>query len=111
MLNKGDRSAALPLTGEVEEELRFGCFRAFLRRRQLFPGEQPIDLSSRAFDILMVLIQARGALVTKDEILSRVWPGIVVEENNLTVHIAALRKGLGQDKGLIQTVFGRGSRF
>jgi class 3 adenylate cyclase len=111
MLNKGDCSAARPLTDEVEEELRFGRCRALLRRRQLLLGEQPIGLSSRAFDILMVLIQARGALVTKDEILSRVWPGIVVEENNLTVHIAALRKGLGQDKGLIQTVFGRGYRF
>src|SRR3954454_16724889 len=111
MLNKGDCSAARPLTDEVEDELRFGRCRALLRRRQLLLGEQPIGLSSRAVDILMVLIQACGALVTKDEILSRVWPGIVVEENNLTVHIAALRKGLGQDKELIQTVFGRGYRF
>src|SRR3954452_21101197 len=87
MLNKGDCSAALPLTDEVEDELRFGRFRALTRRQQLFLGDEQIGLSSRAFDLLMVLIQAHGRLVTKDEILSRVWPGTLVEENNLTVHI------------------------
>src|SRR3954452_2996795 len=108
---RGERSAVRLLTAEGEDELRFGRFRALPHRQQLVLGDEPIGLSSRAFDILMVLIQARGALVTKDELLSRVWPGLVVEENNLTVHIAALRKALGPDKGLIQTVFGRGYRF
>jgi len=61
MLNKGGCSAALPLTDEVEDELRFGRCRALLRRRQLLLGEQPIGLSSRAFDILMVLVLQPGS--------------------------------------------------
>ena len=95
---KDEHSAALPLMDEVEDELRFGRFRALPRRQQLFLGDEQIGLSSRAFDILMVLIQAHGALMTKNEIMSRVWPETVVEENNLTVHIAALRKVLGRTK-------------
>ncbi|HLZ07422.1 MAG TPA: winged helix-turn-helix domain-containing protein, partial [Chloroflexota bacterium] len=59
----------------------------------------------------MVLTEARGALVTKDEILSRVWPDTVVEENNLVVQISALRKALGEDRNFIRTVSGRGYRF
>jgi hypothetical protein len=59
----------------------------------------------------MVLIEARGALVTKDEFLSRVWPDTVVEENNLVVQISALRRALGEDRDFIRTVSGRGYRF
>src|SRR5271169_4231917 len=59
----------------------------------------------------MVLTEARGALVTKDEILSQVWPDTVVEENNLVVQISALRKALGEDRDFIRTVSGRGYRF
>ena len=59
----------------------------------------------------MVLTEARGALVTKDEILSRVWPDTVVEENNLVVQISTLRKALGEDRDFIRTVSGRGYRF
>jgi predicted ATPase len=59
----------------------------------------------------MVLIEAGGELVTKDEILSRVWPGMVVEEHSLQFHISALRKVLGKDRGFIKTISGRGYRF
>jgi hypothetical protein len=59
----------------------------------------------------VVLTEARGALVTKDEILSRVWPDTVVEENNLVVQISTLRKALGEDRDFIRTVSGRGYRF
>jgi predicted ATPase len=59
----------------------------------------------------MVLIEAGGELVTKDEILSRVWPGTVVEEHSLQFHISALRKVLGDDRGFIKTISGRGYRF
>jgi DNA-binding winged helix-turn-helix (wHTH) protein len=64
-----------------------------------------------AFDLLLVLLEADGALVTKNELLNRVWPDIVVSEENLKVQISASRKGLGADRDLIRTEFGRGYRF
>jgi TolB-like protein len=69
----------------------------------------PAELSARTFDVLMCLVDARQRVVTKDELLSAVWRGLVVEENNLTVHVARLRKVLGPDA--IATVSGVGYRF
>jgi TolB-like protein/class 3 adenylate cyclase/predicted ATPase len=77
-------------------------------------GFVPVAIGSRAFEVLRVLIGARGDLVSKDEIMAAVWPGTVVEDNNLTVQIAALRRILdrGRPEGsCIQTVAGRGYRF
>jgi hypothetical protein len=62
-------------------------------------------------DVLFVLIEARGELVTKDELLSRAWPNTTVEENNLQFQVSTLRKALGEDRDLIRTVSGRGYRF
>ena len=74
-------------------------------RRVLRAGvAQP--LGSRAFDLLRVLIERRGQVVTKDELMLLVWPGLVVEENNLTVQISAVRKAIGAEA--IRTVPGRG---
>jgi predicted ATPase/DNA-binding winged helix-turn-helix (wHTH) protein len=86
-------------------------FQVLPRRREFLVEGVPVALGSRAFDILMVLIEAGGELVTKDEILNRVWPGMVVEEHSLQFHISALRKVLGEDRGLIKTISGRGYRF
>jgi non-specific serine/threonine protein kinase len=58
-----------------------------------------------------MLVDAAGDLVTKDEILSHVWPGIVVEENTLQVQITRVRRALGQDRGFLKTVSRRGYRF
>jgi DNA-binding winged helix-turn-helix (wHTH) protein len=91
--------------------LEFDTFRVQLRRRQLFASGLPIALGTRAFDLLLVLIGESGRLLSKDELLSRVWPNTVVEENNLHVQIAALRKALGEKKHLIKTEYGRGYRF
>lgn len=77
-------------------------------RRVLVQGEAAV-LGARAFDLLLVLIQHRDRVVGKDELLERVWPGVEVEENNLTVQISALRKLLGARA--ISTVTGRGYRF
>ncbi|MGH8294287.1 MAG: ATP-binding protein, partial [Steroidobacteraceae bacterium] len=68
-------------------------------------------LGSRAFDVLLILVEAAGELVTKEELLTRVWPGTVVEESNIQVQVSALRKALGEDRGLILTVPLRGYRF
>jgi TolB-like protein/DNA-binding winged helix-turn-helix (wHTH) protein/Flp pilus assembly protein TadD len=99
------------LTDEALEAVEFGRFRLLPHRRELRADGVAIELGSRAVDILIVLIEARGALVTKDEFLSRVWPDTVVEENNLVVQISALRKALGEDRDFIRTVSGRGYRF
>src|SRR5271165_874865 len=92
-------------------DLEFGRFRVLLRRRQLLADGAPVELGTRAFDLLMVLLEADGALVTKEELVSRVWPGIVVSEGNLKFQVSALRKALGADRDLIQTEIGRGYRF
>ena len=91
--------------------LKFGRFQVLPHRREFLAEGVPVSLGSRAFDVLMVLIEAGGELVTKDDILRRVWPGMVVEEHNLQFHISALRKVLGEDRGFIKTISGRGYRF
>jgi len=85
------------LTDEALGAVEFGRFRLLPHRRELRADGVAVELGGRAFDVLMVLAEARGGLVTKDEILSRVWPDTVVEENNLVVQISALRKALGED--------------
>ncbi|HKM71055.1 MAG TPA: winged helix-turn-helix domain-containing protein [Stellaceae bacterium] len=92
-------------------DLEFGRFRVLLRRRQLLAGGVPVELGTRAFDLLLALLEADGSLVTKDELMSWVWPGIVVSEDNLKFQVSVLRKALGADRDLIRTEFGRGYRF
>lgn len=91
--------------------LEFGHFRILLRRRELLANGVPVKLGTRAFDLLMVLIEAEGLLVKKAELLDRVWPGIVVSEDNLKVQVSELRGALAGDRDLIRTEFGRGYRF
>lgn len=79
-----------------------------LELREVFRNGVPLRVGTRAFDILELLISCPGRLVSKDEILQRVWPDTVVEENNLQVHVSALRKALGADRDLIRTIPGRG---
>jgi DNA-binding winged helix-turn-helix (wHTH) protein len=93
------------------EALQFGRFRVLLRQRQLLADGVPVELGSRAFDLLLVLLEADGSLVSKEELLTRVWPGIVVSEENLKVQVSVLRKALGADRDVILTEFGRGYRF
>ena len=103
--------------GTPGESFLFEGFR--LDRRGLFRRDEggvfvPVSIGSRAFDVLRVLITAQGDLVSKDEIMEAVWPGTVVEDNNLTVQISALRRVLDQERAegsCIQTVPGRGYRF
>ena len=79
--------------------------------REITIEGRPVRLGSRAFEILELLIRSDGALVSKDAIIKEVWPETIVEENNLQVHISALRKLLGADRDLIKTVPGRGYRM
>ena len=80
-----------------QAEYRFGRFRLLPAERELRVGDDTIPLGPRAFDVLVVLVSAGGQLVPKDELLQRVWPGLVVEDNNLQVQISSLRKILGYD--------------
>ena len=82
-----------------------------LDRRELRARGGPVPLGGRAFEIMEVLIKSEGKLVTKDELLSQVWPGATVEENTLQVHISALRKALGPDREMLKTISGRGYRL
>jgi len=89
--------------------LRFGRFEWLSASRELRLDGQPVSLGSRASDVLCVLIERRGQLVTKAELLETVWAGVVVEENNLQVQISTLRKLLGSQA--IATIPGRGYRL
>ena len=83
-------------------------------RRVLSRSGRPVALNPKALDLLLVLIESRGEVMSKDVLLERVWPGQFVEEGNLTVHISTLRKAFGEganDHRFIVTVPGRGYSF
>ena len=98
---------ALPLTGI--SKLHFDGFVVLPTERRLLVKGEPAKIGARAFDLLLTLIAARDRVVGKDELLERVWPGLVVEENNLSVHVSQLRKLCGLRA--IATVPGRGYQF
>jgi len=92
----------------------FGPFSVDAHRRLLLREGARVRLPAKAFEILLVLLEENGRLVEKDELLKRVWPDVVVEENNLTVNISALRKSLEESPGehrYVVTVPGRGYQF
>ncbi len=91
------------------EALRFDRFTVHAGQRLLLADGQPLRLGGRALDILLVLLEHAGTVVDKRTLLARVWPDSVVEEINLRVHIAALRRALGE--GVIVTLPGQGYRF
>ena len=91
------------------QRIRFDQFEVLPAQRQILAAGQAVTLGARAFDLPLVLIEHRARVLGKEKLLSLVWPGMVVEENNLTVQISALRKLFGADA--IATVAGRGYRF
>ena len=100
--------------GLASVHYRFGDFLLQPDRRCLIAAGVPVSLSTRALDLLTLLIERRERVVTKDEILAAVWSGTAVEENNLAVQVSALRRVLGRDPDggqYIATVPGRGYRF
>lgn len=92
----------------------FGPFRLCPRQRLFLERDKPVRLGSRALDILIALVERPGELVTKQDLVARVWQGLVVEDGNLKVHVAALRRTLRDGKDgnrYICTVPGRGYCF
>ena len=91
------------------EDIWFGGFRLDLQRRALTRDGTPIRLGGRALDLLCVLAAANGNVVSKDELMERIWPGQTIEENALQAQISALRKVLTQNgESYIGTIQGRG---
>jgi predicted ATPase/DNA-binding winged helix-turn-helix (wHTH) protein len=99
------------LSSESKGAIVFGKYRVFPRRGQLVAGQQVIDLGGRAFAVLLALLEAEGRIVTKEELLKRVWSGTLVDEHTISVHISNIRRALGEDRDLIATDSGRGYRF
>src|SRR5216110_447638 len=101
------------MAGQPEDPvtIEFGRFKVVRHRRELLADGRPVELGGRAFDTLLALIDARGSVLGKDELFSRVWPDQVVEENNLPAQISVLRKAFVTDRDLIRTVAGRGYQF
>lgn len=102
------------MSGKEIREFAFDGFRIDAGRRLLFKQGEVVPLMAKSFDLLLALVENDGQLVTKNELLERVWEDQFVSENNLSVHIAALRKALGETKEehrYIVTVSGKGYRF
>lgn len=96
------------------KQVSFGPFRLLPYQRLLLLRDKPVPLGSRALDILAALVERPGELLTKDELMSRIWPDTTVEAANVTVHIAALRRALGdatEGHRYVVTVTGRGYIF
>jgi predicted ATPase/DNA-binding winged helix-turn-helix (wHTH) protein len=91
------------------DHIRIGAFEIYPSERMLCAAGKPVELGARAFDLLLVLVEQHGRLVHKNTLLERVWPRLVVDENNLPAQIASLRRVLGA--GAIRTVPGFGYRL
>lgn len=95
---------------QQNDPISFECsgWEVDLAKRELRVHGVSVPLGSRAFEIVATLVRSAGELVTKDELLSRVWPDVTVGDNTVEVHISAIRKVFGADRKLLKTVSGRG---
>jgi DNA-binding winged helix-turn-helix (wHTH) protein len=110
--NWSARSARI--SGATGHAICFGPFRLLPLQRLLLKDDEQVRLGSRAFDILVALTERPGQLIGKNELMARVWPGIFVVPANLTVHITALRRALGDGvdgNRFVVNVPGRGYCF
>ncbi len=96
---------------DASRPLTFGHYMVLPASRALLRRGRRVELGSRAFDLLVVLLRARGRIVTKDEIVRYVWPSTIVVESNLRYQMASLRKALGNERDRIKAVPGRGYLF
>src|SRR3954451_8215942 len=100
--------------GQAKDALSFGPFKLAASERLLTKGGTPVGLGARALDILIVLISTPNEVVSKKDLMSRVWPDVTVEEGSLRFHMTSLRKALGDGKAgarYITTIAGRGYCF
>jgi non-specific serine/threonine protein kinase len=99
----------------LAERVRFVCTSGAceidVARRELRILGSVVPIGGRAFQFLEILVQSAGELVTKDELMTAIWPGAIVLENTLAVHAMAARKALGPCRTLLKTESGRGYRL
>jgi DNA-binding winged helix-turn-helix (wHTH) protein len=96
------------------QDWQFGAFKLLPKQRLLLDGDVPVRVGGRALDLLIVLVEAAGKVVGRDELMASVWKKVVVDEGSLRVHVAALRRALGDDgetRRYIVNVPGRGYSF
>src|SRR6267142_1903697 len=99
---------------QTDEIISFGPFRLYAAQRLIEREGVPLHLGGRALDILIVLVEHAGEVVSKNDLMARVWPGVTVDEGSLRVHVAALRKALGDGESgarYLTTLNGAGLLF
>jgi predicted ATPase/DNA-binding winged helix-turn-helix (wHTH) protein len=99
---------------QAPQAWQFGAFKLLPTQRLLLDGNAPVRVGGRALDLLIVLVEAAGKVVGRDELMASVWKKVVVDEGSLRVHVAALRRALGDDgetRRYIVNVPGRGYSF
>ncbi|HEX6279847.1 MAG TPA: transcriptional regulator [Pyrinomonadaceae bacterium] len=104
----------MAVSSDGSESYEFGEFRIDVGRRLLLKRNERLNLTPKAFDTLVCLVANAGEVVEKDELMERVWPETVVEENNLNQNISSLRRVFGEKRGdhrYIATIPGRGYKF
>ncbi len=102
------------MDNEIGTIYEFGTFRLDAKARRLLRAGEPIAITSKVFDLLLMIVQSGGEVISKDDLIKRLWPDTIVEEHNLTQNISVLRKALGEaptDHRYIVTVPGAGYRF
>lgn len=102
------------MSKQSKRRFSFAEFQVDPTKRQLLREGKPVNIKSKTFDLLLVLVENNGRVVGKDELMSTIWQGQFVEEGNLTVQMSALRKALGDTKTenrFLVTVPGKGYRF
>ncbi len=110
LLNFSERE----MNGEEKHFYKFKSFRLDVAERQLLHHSSPVPLTPKAFDVLVLLVERRGHLVEKDELLQKVWADSFVEEANIPRIIHTLRRALGEDENnnkFIETIAKKGYRF
>lgn len=95
----------------MDDAIVFGDCELWPARRRLLRLGSPVELGERAFELLLSLIESRGSIVSKDQLMAKVWPGRIVEENTLEGQMSLLRRALGEDRAAIRTIAGRGYQF
>src|SRR5688572_550569 len=100
--------------GQLKTSYEFGPFRVDTRERQLTRNGEVVPLRPKVFDILLMLVQNSGHILTKNEVMNRVWSDTAVEEGNISRTISTLRSALGErphEHRYIETIPWRGYRF
>jgi DNA-binding winged helix-turn-helix (wHTH) protein len=117
-IDASKRTPAMATSGwtrdRAEPEIAFGPFRLLQARRLLLRGNEAVAVGGRVLDLLIALVERPGEVVSKSELITKVWPQTFVAENNLKVRIAALRRALADGRAgdrYISTIFGRGYCF